>query len=102
MGASKDGGDPVDLAYLRDLLSILNEHKVAGFSGAGIQVTFQDDTPWAGSGGSAKPAITAEDENHSTSSKRVGGFATARDGFHHPSLWQNQNGKFLRFNGDLE
>lgn len=97
VGAAEDA---IDLAYLRDLLSILNTHKVAGFSGAGIQVTFQEDTPWAGD---PKAGVTVADENRSTSSRQVGGFTSERrDGFHHPSLWQNQNGKFLRFNGDLE
>lgn len=91
--------DVLDLAYLRDLLTILNTHKVAGFSGAGIQVTFQEETPWEG----AKPAgVTVADENRSTSSRQVGGFAPSRDGFRHPSLWQGQNGKILKLNGDLE
>lgn len=91
----------LDLAYLRDLLSILNTHKVAGFSGSGIQVTFQEETPWVET--TKANGATREDEDRSTSSKRVSGFSSERrDGFHHPSLWQSQNGKILRFNGDLE
>jgi hypothetical protein len=86
---------------LRDLLKILNEHKVAGFSGGDIQVTFQEETP---TGWTTVKGTSQEDEDRSTSSRQVGGFkaGASRDGFMHPSLWQGQNGKILRFNGDLE
>lgn len=91
--------DVIDLAYLQDLLRILNTHKVAGFSGAGIQVTFQEETP---THASVHPGVTIADEDRSTSSRQVGGFAPSRDGFRHPSLWQGQNGKVLKLNGNLE
>lgn len=88
----------LDLQELRDLLTLLVEKRVSGFSGCGIAVSFMDEAPYSGTG--AVSAVKTVDDGHSTSTKRVGGFE--REGFAHPSLWPSQSGKVLTFKGELD
>jgi hypothetical protein len=103
---ANDQGEPVadseglDLSELRDLLALLVEKRVSGFSGCGIAVSFQDPDPYTSSKAVAVTAAQTQDDGHSTSSKRVGGFE--REGFAHPSLWPGQSGRVLKFDGELD
>lgn len=97
--------DPIDLAYLRDLLGLLRDMEVAAFTAEGFAVSFKQSgqfdpeahVPFAG----RPQAQVIEDEDRSTSSSRVRGFTEARDGFRNPNLWPGQAGKVLQFDGSL-
>lgn len=84
----------LDLAYLRDLLSLLREHKVQAFQVEGMGVTFVEESEEAVARSNLTPK-QVEDENRSTSSTPVGGFKS-------PTLWPTTNGKRLNFRGELE
>lgn len=90
----------LDLAYLRDLLSLLQEKGVSGFTCPGFAVTFSE------SESEHVPAVgrtveeVAQDEDRSTSSRRVKGFQDVST-WTHPSLWPAQGGKVLKFDGSL-
>lgn len=109
LAAEPSDGVELDLAHLRDLLSLLRDMDVAAFSGAGFQVSFKTGEPFEGRVPlvGRSPGQTLKDEDRSTSSTQVSGFEFARryenkDGFKHPTLWPGQNGKVLKFNGSLE
>lgn len=96
----------IDLAYLRDLLGVLRDSRVTGFTLGNFAVAFAADDggdfanlPLAG-----RPKTKlVEDENQSTSSVPVAGFRGERgDGFRHPSLWPGQMGKTLQLDGSLK
>ena len=78
---------------------------MAGFSDGRMQITFHEPPsvdPWEKTG-AAKVVEAVGDDGHSTSPKRVAGFNNEpAQGFKHPSLWPSQNGKTLRFTGNLE
>lgn len=97
-----------DLAYLRDLLSLLKDMDVAAFNAGGITVSFKspevnDAIPGPDLKGRTRLA-TIKDEDKSTSSQPVAGFGTApqRDGWKNPALWPDQNGRVLKLNGEYE
>ena len=98
----------LDLAHLRDLLGLLNEFRVAGFSAGGISVTFraEDESIVPLQGRTRAEAI--KDEDASTSSRVVSGFggfadsANRKDGWHNPNLWPSQAGRVLKFDGSYE
>lgn len=84
---------PVDLDFLRELLAVLNEGNVAGFSCGDLQVTFNGDR--APSIGRSVKQVQA-DEDRTTSSRPVGGFKSP---WHDPTLWADRGGSPLSFNG---
>jgi len=92
----------LDLAHLRDLLGLLNEFRVAGFSAGGISVTFkaEDESIVPLQGRTRTEAI--KDEDASTSSKVVSGFGERKDGWHNPNLWPSQAGRTLKLDGSYE
>jgi len=103
---SPDEVHAIDLAHLRDLLSLLKDMDVAAFSAGGVNVAFRVPepgevrVPLAG----RKLAQVLQDEDASTSSRPVSGFNSleARDGFKNPNLWPGQGGRVLRFDGSFE
>lgn len=92
----------MDLAYLRDLLSLLSEYKVQAFVRNGMQIAFREEAEPVMM--SKRIAEAAEsDDGGATSARRVGGFnPAAPSSFRHSKLWQGQNGKVLNFMGELE
>lgn len=99
-GEDADDGGPLDLAYLRDLLSLLQDMDVSAFSAGGLTVTFRDraglrlpDTKPANLVRGAEPV-----EDAAEFLKRD----PAPDGWRNPALWPAQNGKVLKLNGELE
>ena len=93
----------MDIAHLRDLLSLLREHRVEAFSAGGLQVTFKDDEVSLPLVGRSEVQVV-EDESRSTSSKRVKGFSDTESTniWDNPALWPAQGGRRLRFDGSLE
>lgn len=88
---------PMDLAYLRDLLSLLSEFRVKGFTLDNLAVAFSEaevDPPLVGR--TIEEVVV--DENRSTSSRRVRGF-DGKNLWEHPSLWPTQAGRPLKFDG---
>lgn len=88
---------PMDLAYLRDLLSLLSEFRVKGFTLGNLAVAFSEaevDPPLVGR--TLEEVVV--DENRSTSSRRVKGF-DGKNLWEHPSLWPTQAGRPLKFDG---
>lgn len=85
----------VDIQLTRDLLDLLREKDVHSFQGFGMTVVFNDKPESYVPPGNAVEAAKIEDDGHSTSTKRVGGF---RD----KSLYPWQDGKVLSFKGTLE
>lgn len=85
----------VDIAHLRDLLSMLRDLDVAQFSAGGIQVVFHEKPEPIFTPAAAKKMV--EDDGHSTSNRRVEGFANGS--FRDPALWASQGGKVLQFDG---
>ena len=83
----------IDIQLTRDLLDILKEKDVHSFQGFGLTVVFNEKPEFTPTVKTA--ASGTEDDGHSTSNKRVGGFKD-------PSLWLHQNGKYLTFKGALE
>lgn len=98
---SDDSG--LDLAHLRDLLSLLQEKRVSTFqqdATGSLVIVFKEDGE--GFAPSALPAMVADD-GHGTSNRPVAGFERKpAGGFRHPSLWSQQGGKALRLDGKLE
>lgn len=90
----------IDVQELRDLLSLLQEFKVAAFQMGPLAISFKDPDEFEGGFTPAR----GHDDGHSTSSKRVDGFSAPFAGpiHKHPSLWPHQNGKTLKFDGSLE
>jgi hypothetical protein len=96
--ASGEGetSDELDLAYLRDLLSLLSNMEVAAFSAGGITVKFQpkqviSTQPIVRS--LTKPQGEVDDEDIPVA---------AKDGWQNPLLWPSQGGKVLKFDGSFE
>lgn len=85
----------IDIQLTRDLLDLLREKDVHSFQGFGMTVVFNEKPETYSPPGHTVEAAKIEDDGHSTSTKRVGGF---RD----PSLFPWQNGKSLTFKGTLE
>jgi len=85
----------IDVAELRDLLSMLKEFEVSAFQMGGMSVTFHEPQNCGFTGSPKK----LEDDGHSTSTKRVEGFGgpVYRD----PRLWAHQNGKSIKFDGSM-
>lgn len=84
----------VDIQFTRDLVSLLRENDVHSFQGFGLTFVF-NEKPESYVPAGAVEAAKVEDDGHSTSTKRVGGF---RD----PALFPWQNGKSLTLRGTLE
>lgn len=90
-------GTPMDLAYLRDLLSLLSEFRVKGFTLGNLAVAFgQDELDPPQVGRTVEQIVL--DEGRSTSSRQVKGF-DGQNIWKHPALWQTQGGKPLKFDG---
>ena len=83
----------IDTQLVRDLLDILKEKDVHSFQGYGLTVVFNEKPEYVPT--TQVTAAKIEDDGHSTSTKRVGGFQD-------PALWMHQNGKVLTFKGVLE
>lgn len=94
----------IDLAYLRDLLGVLRDGRVTGFTLGNFAVAFAaPDNGFVNLPLAGRPvAKLVEDENQSISSASVAGFRHGGDGFRHPSLWPNQLGKTLQLDGSLK
>ena len=106
------GAEPMDLAYLRDLLGVLTNFRVAAFSHAGFGITFhpvQSDDAGSGyivplKGRTKEKAV--EDEDGQTSSVPVRGFnfkvQDVDNPWKNPVLWPAQHGRVLKFDGTYE
>jgi hypothetical protein len=86
----------LDLALLRDLLRLLREFGVSSFSGAGLSLSIPRATSQLGTIRTVEPDPEQSEEGEPP--RR----APLTDGFKHPSLWPDQNGRLLRFDGSLE
>ena len=87
--------------HLRDLLSLLSEFRVQAFVRNGMQIAFREED--------SVPPLPArivkeleQDDGHSTSPRRIGGFGAPPEGFRSSTLWAGQNGKVLNFKGEYE
>lgn len=99
---SQESEVELDLAHLRDLLGLLSEFRVAGFSAGGISVTFKaEDEPTVPLLGRTRTEAI-RDEDASTSSRPIAGFSESKDGWRNPNLWPSQAGRVLKFDGSLE
>lgn len=92
---SEPESDTLDLAHLRDLLSLLREFKVQGYTQGDFAVTFARDLD---------PDLISVDGKlvkHDVETEVTGFKKTQVDahssGFKHPSLWQSQGGKPYSF-----
>ena len=89
-----DDTETVDIQLTRDLLDLLREKDVHSFQGFGMTVVF-NEKPESYVPPNAVAAARTEDDGHSTSTRRVGGF---RD----PMAFPWQDGKIMTFKGELE
>ena len=91
---------PLDLAYLRDLLSLLTEFEVRAFSLGNMAIAFPEskvDPPLVG----RTIEQVEADEGRSTSSRQVKGF-DGNNLWKNPALWPVQGGRPLKFDGGTE
>ena len=87
----------IDLAGLQDLLRALQNADVAEFKGHGLQVSFfPKPLPTSLSGGSAVESPKMPESPPAVRDKPPGSV------WDDPTLWPNQGGKRLRFDGKLE
>lgn len=89
--------EPLDLAQMRDLLSLLKEFNVQGFTHGDFAVTFARDLDPDLVSVDGRPVRAGEDK------QTVTGFSKPKQelaGFRNPSLWQEQGGKPYSFTAD--
>lgn len=92
----------LDLAHLRDLLSLLREMDVQAFQVPGMSVGFQERSDEERALSRLTPE-QREDAERGTSAKPVAGFNPGDTaGFKNPKLWAATNGKRLKLDGSYE
>lgn len=93
--------DVLDLAYLRDLLSLLQDMDVSVFKLGGFEITMRDGRSQfvptvprvvKDSAGSVSGSL---EENERAPEER-------RDGWRNPNLWPTQAGRTLKLDGSYE
>lgn len=87
----------LDLDHLRDLLTLLREFKVQGFTQGDFAVTLARDLDPDLISVDGKP-VKPSTETEVTGFKKAQPLDPHMSGFKHPSLWQSQGGRPYSFN----
>ena len=96
--STESEGGMVDLAQMRDLLALLKEFNVQGFTQGDFAITFARDLdPELVSVNGRRVKSDDDDETEVTGFKRP---VPALTGFKNPGLWASQGGKPYSFTAD--